>query len=58
MRVLSVCLMTILIASCAATSDGCAWIEEIVVTTADFPMTRSIKEQIVSHNLAYLENCS
>lgn len=56
MRALPVCLMTILIAGCANFSDGCGWVEKIIISNSD-SLTRSTKEQIVTHNIAVEEFC-
>lgn len=43
-------------ASCAATSDGCAWVQKITVSDADV-ITRPTAEQIVAHNRAVQKFC-
>ena len=48
--------ITIFSASCAATSDGCAWVQKITVNDADV-ITRPTAEQIVAHNRAVQKFC-
>lgn len=55
-RMLLALTMILFIASCAATSDGCAWIQKIHVQPGDV-ISRPTAEAIVSHNRAVEKFC-
>jgi len=58
-----VCLaMLILIPGCAGSSvttvsDGCGWVKQIILSPGLERLTRSEKEQILSHNELVEKNC-
>ena len=64
-RLLTICLMTMLIASCAKTSPapvvidtGCLWTRIIYLTNHDIDvLDRQTKKDILAHNKAWQANC-
>lgn len=64
-RVLTICLMTMLIASCAKTSHapvvvdtGCLWTRIIYLTNNDIDaLDKQTKRDILAHNKAWQANC-
>lgn len=64
-RLLTICLMTMLIASCAKTSPapvvidtGCLWTRIIYLTNHDIDVLDSqTKKDILAHNKAWQANC-
>ena len=64
-RLLTTCLMTMLIASCAKTSPaqvvidtGCLWTRIIYLTNHDIDiLDRQTKKDILAHNKAWQANC-
>lgn len=65
-RLLAICLMTMLIASCAQTGPakvevidtGCDWVKPIYGTENDWDaLDKQTKKDILAHNKAWQENC-
>lgn len=65
-RLLAVCMMTMLIASCAGTGPakvevidtGCDWVSAILLTEHDIEvMDRQTKKDVLVHNTTWDLNC-
>nr|DAM44309.1 MAG TPA: hypothetical protein [Caudoviricetes sp.] len=65
-RLLTICLMTLLIASCAKTGHvrievidtGCDWVKPIYGTAHDWEvLDRQTKKDILMHNKVWMSNC-
>ena len=65
-RLLTICLMTMLIASCAETGPAkvevidtsCDWVKPVYLTDHDINvMDRQTKKDILAHNKAWQANC-
>ncbi|OUF09460.1 hypothetical protein AZZ95_001163 [Enterobacter roggenkampii] len=65
-RLLTICLMTMLIASCVTRGSvpvvvdtACDWVKPIYLTDHDIDvMDRQTKKDILAHNKAWQKNCN